>query len=268
MDYLGQRSAVPGIARMARKENDAWQSILERTSPGLMGSIKHAGRVVNDRISGRLTAETRGNIERSTAYRALAGGFGADSAAGHALTARDIGRTTDDLQTEGFRMLPANLSLADQVNPVNPAALLFTPQQLLARRDQQSLFNTQVSNSEKAYNTSLDLENQNAKFTALMNQAGLNYQLNGAQIQAKANADQATSQGIMQIGGAVAGMGGMGTATGGINWTKLGGSVFGGGGGVGSSGGYSSMGAAQSAAPYTSSFSLDGGAFYPRAAAV
>jgi type II secretory pathway pseudopilin PulG len=181
-EYLDQQKRLPELQRTANTFNSAWQNTLERTTPGLKSSLKLAGGLVKNRLLGNLSAETEANIARSGAYRSMAGGFGADSGAGRALEARDLGRTTEDMQTQGFSMLPTLAGTSASMNPVNVANLMMTPAQIMARRDAENQFNTQVSNSERAYNTSLDLENQNAMFQALMNKSGMDYSANAAGI--------------------------------------------------------------------------------------
>jgi len=53
-------------------------------------------------MSGRISADVQANLARSSAMRALQGGFGASSEMGRGLTARDLGLTSLDLQKRGF----------------------------------------------------------------------------------------------------------------------------------------------------------------------
>lgn len=52
-------------------------------------------------MSGRISADTQANLARSSAMRALQGGFGASSQMGRGLAARDLGLTSLDLQQRG-----------------------------------------------------------------------------------------------------------------------------------------------------------------------
>lgn len=55
-------------------------------------------------MSGRIGADVQANLARSGAFRALNGGFGADSSMGRNLQARDLGLTSLDLMSKGDEM--------------------------------------------------------------------------------------------------------------------------------------------------------------------
>jgi hypothetical protein len=55
-------------------------------------------------MSGRIGADVQANLARSGAFRALNGGFGADSSMGRNLQARDLGLTSLDLMSRGDQM--------------------------------------------------------------------------------------------------------------------------------------------------------------------
>jgi hypothetical protein len=55
-------------------------------------------------MSGRISADTQANLARSSAMRALSGGFGAGSDMGRGLAARDLGLTSLDLMRQGTDM--------------------------------------------------------------------------------------------------------------------------------------------------------------------
>lgn len=54
-------------------------------------------------MSGRISADVQANLGRSSAMRALQGGFGASSEMGRGLSARDLGLTSLDLQQRGMQ---------------------------------------------------------------------------------------------------------------------------------------------------------------------
>lgn len=62
-------------------------------------------------MSGRISADTQANLARTSAMRALQGGFGAGSEMGRGLTARDLGLTAMDLQQQGFQNYEAQRRL-------------------------------------------------------------------------------------------------------------------------------------------------------------
>ena len=62
-------------------------------------------------MSGRISADVQANLARSSAMRALSGGFGASSAMGQGLAARDLGLTSLDLMRQGTQMYDAQRRL-------------------------------------------------------------------------------------------------------------------------------------------------------------
>jgi len=62
-------------------------------------------------MSGRISADMQANLSRSSAMRALSGGFGAGSDMGRGLSARDLGLTSLDLMQQGTQMYDAQRRL-------------------------------------------------------------------------------------------------------------------------------------------------------------
>jgi hypothetical protein len=62
-------------------------------------------------MSGQIGADMQANLARSSAMRALQGGFGAGSEMGRGLAARDLGLTSLDLQRQGFDQYERQRSL-------------------------------------------------------------------------------------------------------------------------------------------------------------
>lgn len=92
-------------------------------------------------MSGRISADTQANLARSSAMRALQGGFGASSEMGRGLAARDLGLTSLDLQQRGMqdyernRTLNYNTTLQNFAGmQTNAGALLQNDQALLQNR--------------------------------------------------------------------------------------------------------------------------------------
>lgn len=242
-EYLGQGAYLKRLTKFAQRQNDAWAGILDKASPGILGSVKTAGRVIDNRINGELTAEEQANVTRSAAYRSLQQGFGADSKAGRALEARDLGLTTHQIQSEGISMLPQQMQTAGYLSPVAPHNLLLTPGQILQRIDTNDVFNTQTAQQEAAFNANLQLQQQAMAYNGAMTQAGLAYQAN-------ASTAQAIGSALGSVGNVFGGMS-FGTAT----------------PPAPTSGGYySSLGGAQQAAPFAGGFSRFGGGWVPMAA--
>lgn len=89
-------------------------------------------------MSGRISADVQANLARSSAMRALSGGFGASSEMGRGLSARDLGLTSLDLRQQGMqdfesqRMLNFNTRVAGL--QTDATGLLRDNQQMLAQR--------------------------------------------------------------------------------------------------------------------------------------
>jgi hypothetical protein len=92
-------------------------------------------------MTGRISADVQANLGRSSAMRALQGGFGASSEMGRGLAARDLGMTSLDLQQRGMqdyernRTLNYNTTLQNFAGmQTNAGALLQNDQALLQNR--------------------------------------------------------------------------------------------------------------------------------------
>lgn len=75
-------------------------------------------------MSGRISADVQANLARSSAMRALQGGFGAGSEMGRGLSARDLGLTSLDLMKQGSELNDAQrrLNFATRVQGVAEGA--------------------------------------------------------------------------------------------------------------------------------------------------
>lgn len=86
-------------------------------------------------MSGRISSDVQANLARSSAMRALGGGFGAGSQMGRGLAARDLGLTSVDLMRQGAELNDAQrrLNYATRVEgtQVDSAGLLAQDQNLM-----------------------------------------------------------------------------------------------------------------------------------------
>jgi hypothetical protein len=105
-------------------------------------------------MSGRIAADVQANVARSSAMRALQGGFGASSEMGRGLTARDLGLTSLDLQQRGAALNDAQRRLnyetrvaGTQVNPFDTAAQM--------QQAEGVLLNTTIGTAESDRNQRL-----------------------------------------------------------------------------------------------------------------
>lgn len=105
-------------------------------------------------MSGRISADVQANLSRSSAMRALQGGFGASSEMGRGLAARDLGLTSLDLQQRGAALNDAQRRLnyetrvaGTQVNPFQVSEQM--------QRGEQALMNTAIGTAESDRNQRL-----------------------------------------------------------------------------------------------------------------
>lgn len=106
-------------------------------------------------MSGRIGADVQANVARSSAMRALQGGFGASSEMGRGLTARDLGLTSLDLQQRGAQLNDAQrrLNFATRVDgtQVDATGLLANDMNLRARQA-ETLLNARQQTAESDRN--------------------------------------------------------------------------------------------------------------------
>jgi hypothetical protein len=101
------------------------QALLGQALPGYQQAVGKSMANIQSQLSGQLPADVINQIQRSSAFGALRGGF-AGTGAAQALTARDLGLTSLQLTQQGEQglqgMLGASRYLMPQ--PVNPMSLL------------------------------------------------------------------------------------------------------------------------------------------------
>ena len=107
-------------------------------------------------MSGRISADTQANLARSSAMRALQGGFGASSEMGRGLTARDLGLTSLELQRQGMNDFERQRTL----NYNTRVAGLQTDATGLLRDNQQILQNRANALLESGLSTAQSDRNQ------------------------------------------------------------------------------------------------------------
>ena len=130
--------------------NQAYQTQLSNTSPSLMSGIAQQGNVANNLLNGVIPQDVQDNVTRSSAYQALSGGF-SGSGASNALTARDLGLTSLQLEQQGSTMLGQNAALTGTVNPFNQTgdSNIMNSSQYLARDDSNTAYANAVLNRNK-----------------------------------------------------------------------------------------------------------------------
>lgn len=129
---------------LARKTTEAEQSQLEaqlrRAIPGYDQLVAQAGKNIGAALRGEISPEVSAQVQRSTAGRALAGGFGAGSGFGRALTARDLGLTGMQIQNQGLAQAQNFIQQQrafGMVQPFSVSSMFITPAQRIGAIQQQ-----------------------------------------------------------------------------------------------------------------------------------
>lgn len=91
-----QRKAVEG--NLSNK--DSIDTLLNRMMPGFSDILKQGSTNTLSELRGEIPKDVQDSIYRQSAFQALSGGFGGSGMA-HALTARDLGKTSLDLTNMG-----------------------------------------------------------------------------------------------------------------------------------------------------------------------
>lgn len=137
-------SALEPATELAKKTTAAEQGVLEqqlrRAIPGYDQLISQAGANIGAALRGEISPEVSAQVQRSTAGRALAGGFGAGTGFGRALTARDLGLTGMQLQNQGLAQAQNFIQqqrTMGMVQPFSVGSMFITPSQRIGFMQQQ-----------------------------------------------------------------------------------------------------------------------------------
>jgi hypothetical protein len=137
-------AALEPATKLAEKTTAAEQSLLEtqlrRAIPGYDQLISQAGKNIGSALRGELSPEVSAQVQRSTAGRALAGGFGAGSGFGRSLTARDLGLTSMQLQNQGLAQAQNFIQQQrafGMAQPFSVSSMFITPAQRIGAIQQQ-----------------------------------------------------------------------------------------------------------------------------------
>lgn len=137
-------ASIEPATELAKKTTAAEQSQLEaqlrRAIPGYDQLVQQASQNIGAALKGELPADVQQQIQRSTAGRALTGGFGASSGFGRALTARDLGLTSLQLQNQGLAQAQNFIQQQrafGMVQPFSVSSMFITPAQRIGAIQQQ-----------------------------------------------------------------------------------------------------------------------------------
>jgi hypothetical protein len=137
-------AALEPATKLAEKTTAAEQSLLEtqlrRAIPGYDQIVQQASKNIGAALSGELSPEVSAQVQRSTAGRALAGGFGAGSGFGRSLTARDLGLTSMQLQNQGLAQAQNFIQQQrafGMAQPFSVSSMFITPAQRIGAIQEQ-----------------------------------------------------------------------------------------------------------------------------------
>jgi hypothetical protein len=137
-------AALEPATKLAEKTTSAEQSLLEtqlrRAIPGYDQIVQQAGQNIGAALRGELSPEVSAQVQRSTAGRALSGGFGAGSGFGRSLTARDLGLTSMQIQNQGLAQAQNFIQQQrtfGMAQPFSVSSMFITPAQRIGAIQQQ-----------------------------------------------------------------------------------------------------------------------------------
>lgn len=136
-------------SQLAAKTTSADQAVLteqlRKAIPGYDQIISKASQNIQSQLGGEINPDVSAQVQRSSAARALAGGYGASSGLGRSLTARDLGLTSMGIQQQGFgnalNFIQSQRGAAT-VNPMSVSSMFISPSQRLniALQENQSMY--------------------------------------------------------------------------------------------------------------------------------
>lgn len=183
---------LESASELSRRTAEADQSTLEaqlrRAIPGYDKLIQQASSNIGANLRGELSPEVTSQIQRSTAGRSLMSGAGAGSGFGRALTARDLGLTSLNLQQQGLGQAMGFIQSqrsTGMVQPMSAASMFVSPTQRI---------NLALQENAMQYNRDLTAAQEAAKPDPMMAAIGGSF----------------SNIGGMMFGGALGGMGGGG----------------------------------------------------------
>lgn len=138
-------AALQPATELTQKTTAAEQSQLEaqlrRAIPGYDQLVQQAGANIGAALRGQIFPEVSAQVQRSTAGRALSGGFGAGSGFGRALTARDLGLTGMQIQNQGLAQAQNFIQQQrafGMVQPFSVSSMFISPSQRINALAQQN----------------------------------------------------------------------------------------------------------------------------------
>jgi hypothetical protein len=152
-------ASIESATELSRKATEADQATLEaqlrRAIPGYDQLVQQASSNIGASLRGELSPEVTSQVQRSTAGRALMSGAGASSGFGRALTARDLGLTSLNLQQQGLNQAMGFIQsqrATGMVQPMSVASMFVSPTQRinLALQENSMQYNRDLAAAQEA----------------------------------------------------------------------------------------------------------------------
>lgn len=133
-DVSGSQGQAEGIESRRNEFNRAeLRKMLGETIPGYEEGQAQRSQTALSLMRGEIPADVQEMIQRSSAARAVTGGYGG-SPAGRNLVARDLGRTSLDMMNLGQQQFAGILGSTPRAEMAN---YMLTPSQIMALRSQE-----------------------------------------------------------------------------------------------------------------------------------
>jgi hypothetical protein len=136
-------AAIEPATELAQRTTQAEQTQLEsqlrRAIPGYDQLVQQASKNIGAALAGEISPEVSAQVQRSAAGRALMGGY-AGTGAGRALTARDLGLTSMQLQNQGLAQAQNFIQQQrtfGMVQPFSVSSMFITPAQRIGAIQEQ-----------------------------------------------------------------------------------------------------------------------------------
>lgn len=125
-------SASELAAKTSAADQAALTEQLRKAIPGYDQIVSKASQNIQNQLAGEINPDVSAQVQRSTAAKAIAGGYGASSGLGRSLTARDLGLTSMGIQQQGFGNALnyiQNQRATATAQPMSVSSMFLSPQQ-------------------------------------------------------------------------------------------------------------------------------------------
>lgn len=149
--YLKQGGNLDALQKMNtdvnNRDNKDYRTALSSIDPSLMANVAKNGVNIASFLKGDIPQDVVQQIQRNSAQAALTGGFSGTGMARN-MTARDLGLNSLQLMQQGAGMMQQQTATDVAMTPGRQqlSQLMMTPQQLLARDDQDKTAAANIAN--------------------------------------------------------------------------------------------------------------------------